>query len=302
MMPRPEVIEALLVAENVKAAELFPEETDRNHPAAFVLRTAMTSHLPSTANRVYRPSNVVAMIEGSDPELRKEFITIAAHLDGAVGREVVNGDSIYNAADDNATGSAALLAMAEAFQQGPRPRRSVILLWDTGEEVGLWGTRWFVHKPPVPLGNIVAHFNIDMIGGTRVPGSAVAGEEDLTGLNEVYLIGPGVLSASADSLLVQANRAYVNMTLNRKHDVVESEFFYPRTDAGPFLERGVLTIGFFTGLHPRYHLPSDETKYLDPVKMEAVARTAFVSAWLLADRPSRVTIDKSIPTTVPRYR
>jgi hypothetical protein len=299
---RPEVAAALLAAEGIEPATLFPDGPTPTHPAAFALRTPLTLHVPPASEVVHRPANVVAVVEGRDPVLRNEYITLAAHLDGAVGTEPLGSDSIYNAADDNASGSAALLAMAEALQQGPRPRRSVVFLWDTGEEVGLWGTRWFVHAPPVPLDRIVAHLNIDMIGGTRAPGTAVPGEEELTGPNEVYLIGPRVLSAAADSLLAQANRSFLNLHFNRAYDDPASEFFYPRTDAGPFLERGVLTIGFFTGLHPRYHRPDDEAHFLDPAKMEAVARTAFVSAWLLADHPARVGIDKEIPRSVPRHR
>ncbi|HWP81333.1 MAG TPA: M28 family peptidase [Bacteroidota bacterium] len=298
----PQALQAVIEGESAKSFDLFPEAEERTYPASFVLKSKVTLHLPAASHQVHRPANVVAMIEGSDSKLRQEYITIAAHLDGAVGTEAVNGDSIYNAADDNATGTAALIAMAEAFQQGPRPRRSVIFLWDSGEEVGLWGTRWFVHNPPVPLDRIVAHFNIDMIGGTRVPGTNVKGEEGLTGPHEVYLVGPRVLSAVADSILIQTNRAYLNMSFNRFYDDPAKEFFYPRTDAGPFLERGILTIGYFTGLHPRYHEPSDEAEYLDPVKMETVARTAFVTAWMLADRPERVGIDKPLPSSVPRYR
>ena len=83
------------------------------------------------------------------------------------------------------------------------------------------------------------------------------------------------------------------MTLNRRDDRADSEFFYPRTDAGPFLERGILTIGFTTGIHPRYHLPADEARYLDPTKMEAVARTVFASVWALANTPTaRVSSDR----------
>ena len=92
------------------------------------------------------------------------------------------------------------------------------------------------------------------------------------------------------------------MTFNRDFDKPEHEFFYPRTDAGPYLERGILTIGFFTGIHPRYHQPSDEARHLDPKKMEAITRTVFASVWAFADVAERPRIDKSIPATVPRYK
>ena len=130
----------------------------------------MTVRLPIAASTVYRPYNVVAMIEGGDPQRKAEAITIFAHLDGAVGSRAVNGDAIYNSADDNASGSAALLSIAEQMAAGPRPKRTMVFVWDSGEEQGLWGTRWFVHSPPVPLSQIVAHFNVDMIGASRRPG------------------------------------------------------------------------------------------------------------------------------------
>ncbi len=206
---------------------------------------------------------MVAVLKGSDPILSREYIVIESHLDGAVGTRAVNGDDIYNAADDNASGSAGTLAIAEALAAGPRPKRSVIFLWDSGEERGLWGTRFFVSRPPVPLERIVAEFNIDMIGANRAPGSPDADAAGTTGPNEVYLIGPGVLSTSVDALLDAVNRGYLNLRFNREHDRGESEFFYPRSDAGPFLERGILTIGFTTGMHARYHGPADEARFLD---------------------------------------
>jgi len=111
-----------------------------------------------------------------------------------------------------------------------------------------------------------------------------------------------VLSGQTDALLERTNREYLNLRFNRDYDRAESEFFYPRTDAGPFLERGILTIGFTTGIHVRYHAPSDEARYLDPKKMEAIARTVFMAAWMLAHSTERPRIDRSIPTTVLRYQ
>jgi Zn-dependent M28 family amino/carboxypeptidase len=195
-----------------------------------------------------------------------------------------------------------MLAIAEQLIKGPRPKRSVVFIWDSGEEQGLWGTRRFVHDPPVPLGEIVAHVNIDMIGASRRPGSADGNSPGVTEPNEVFLIGPGVLSQTVDALLERVNADYLKLRFNRAHDRSDSEFFYPRTDAGPFLERGILTIGFTTGIHDRYHRPSDEAGVLDPAQMHAIARTVFASLWMLADADERPRIDRSIPSTVPRHR
>jgi Zn-dependent M28 family amino/carboxypeptidase len=185
--------------------------------------------------------------------------------------------------------------------RGPRPKRTVVFVWDSGEEQGLWGTRWFVHSPPVPLAQVVAHFNIDMIGASRRPRSADAASNDVTERNEVFVIGTA-LSEKASALLDAVNAGYLKLKYNRRHDTAESEFFYPRTDAGPFLERGILTIGFTTGIHNRYHLPADEARVLDAVQLHAVTRTAFVSIWMVANDPEPPRIEQPIPATVPNYR
>ena len=294
--------ETLLSGERIAGAELIALGDAADYPPSFQLNRTATVTIPAASTIVHRPYNVVGLIEGSDPELRNEYVTIASHLDGAVGTRIVDGDPIYNAADDNASGSAGTLAIAERMMATARPRRSLIFIWDSGEEQGLWGTRYFVGHPPIPIDKVVAHFNIDMIGANRVPGSRDADSPGVTGADEVYLVGPAVLSAAADALLQRVNAAYLNLKFNREFDRADHEFFYPRTDAGPFLERGVLTIDFFTGIHPRYHLPSDEAQYLDPKKMEAITRTVFVSAWMLADATERLGIDKPIPAIVPRHR
>jgi Zn-dependent M28 family amino/carboxypeptidase len=298
----PPVTAALLEGEALTGPVALRLGDHADYPASFQLKKTLSLRLPIAASTVYRPYNVVGLIEGGDPQRRDEAVTIFAHLDGAVGSRPVDGDAIYNSADDNASGSAALLSIAEQMAAGPRPKRSIVLVWDSGEEQGLWGTRWFVHSPPVPLSQVVAHINVDMIGASRRPGSADSASAGVTEQNEVFLIGPRVLSAQAAALLDRWNESYLKLRFNRAHDRWDSEFFYPRTDAGPFLERGILTIGFTTGIHGRYHLPADEARALDPVQVHAVARTVFTSLWMLADAAERPRIDQPIPNTVPRHR
>jgi hypothetical protein len=292
--------DALMTGEKIAGADLLALGDKQEYPPSFELRKSVTIHVPLSATTDRRPYNVVALLEGSDPALKDEYITIESHLDGAVGSRTVDGDSIYNSADDNASGSAGNLAIAEVMAAGPRPKRSIIFIWDSGEERGLWGTRYFVSRPPVPLDKIVTHINIDMIGANRAIDPAPTPRT--TGPNEIFLLGPRVLSAQAESLLHSVNNAYLKMTLNQDNDRADSEYFYPRTDAGPFLERGILTIGFTSGNHNRYHLPADEAKFLDPKKMETTARTIFVSAWMLADAKERMRIDRAVPPSVLRYQ
>ena len=298
----PPVTRALLDGETLEPSVALTLSETADYPGAFELKKKVTLHLPVAATTVYRPYNVVAMLEGGDAALKAEAVTVFAHLDGAVGSRVVDGDGIYNSADDNASGSAALLNIAERMAAGPRPARTVVFVWDSGEEQGLWGTRWFVRSPPVPLSQVVAHVNVDMIGASRRPGSADAASAGVTERNEVFVIGPQALSRSVATLLDGVNGDYLKLRFNSTHDRPESEFFYPRTDAGPFLERGVLTIGFSTGIHDRYHLPADEARALDPVQMHAVARTVMASLWMLANAAERPRIDQPIPATVPRYK
>ena len=297
----PPVTTALLEGEALTSPAALRLGDQADYPASFQLKKTLTVRLPIAAVTTHRPYNVVAIIEGGDPQRKAEAITIFAHLDGAVGSRTVDGDAIYNSADDNASGSAALLSIAEQMAAGPRPKRTMVFVWDSGEEQGLWGTRWFVHSPPVPLSQVVAHINVDMIGASRRPGSADSASAGVTEQNEVFLIGPQVLSAQAAALLDRWNDSYLKLRFNRAHDRWDSEFFYPRTDAGPFLERGILTIGFTTGIHGRYHLPADEARALDPVQVHAVARTVFTSLWMLADAAERPRIDRPIPNTVRRH-
>jgi hypothetical protein len=301
LMITPQVAEALMAGERVAGAALVAGAERQEYPPSFQLTKSITVNVTARTTD-HRPYNVVAVLKGSDPVLSSEYVAIESHLDGAVGTRAVNGDAIYNSADDNASGSAGNLAIAETLAAGPRPKRSVIFIWDSGEERGLWGTRHFVANPPVPLDKIVAEINVDMIGANRAPGTADAEAKGTTGPNEVYVIGPGVLSAGAERLLNDVNRELAQMTLNRDHDRPESEFFYPRTDAGPFLERRVLAIGFTTGIHDRYHLPADEARFLDETKMATIARTIYGFAWALADAADVPRLDKQMPATVPDYR
>lgn len=297
----PAVTMALLEGETVTGPQAVRMGEPVAFPASFQLKKKARLHVPASAPTVYRPYNVVAILEGSDPVLKDEAVTVFAHLDGAVGSRAVNGDDIYNSADDNASGSAALLNIAEQMAAAPRPKRTIVFVWDSGEEQGLWGTRWFVHSPPVPLARVVAHVNVDMIGASRRPGSADAESHQVTERNEVFVIGPQALSAKTSALLDRVNESYLNLKYNRQYDTPNSEFFYPRTDAGPFLERGILTIGFTTGTHNRYHLPADEARALDPVQIHAIARTVLASLWMLGDAAERPALDQPIPRTVPRY-
>ncbi|MFW6198357.1 MAG: M20/M25/M40 family metallo-hydrolase, partial [Acidobacteriota bacterium] len=173
----------------------------------------------ATAHEARSTENVVAVIEGSDPRLRHEHVALGAHYDHVgVGTPDDGGDAIYNGADDDGSGTAALLALAEAFAAGPRPARSLLFVWHAGEEGGMWGSRHFVAHPTVPLEEIVAQINVDMIGRSRRPGDDEPDNRPLTGPNEVYVIGPRIMSADLDTLIEEVNAGYLDLELDREYD------------------------------------------------------------------------------------
>ena len=294
-----EAFARLLQGASVTPDALLTADSTRSLPAAFAL-PATTRFRLSTAGteESVRPFNVVGIIDGAHPQLREEYIAVTSHLDGAVGRGAnTQGDSIFNAADDNASGSAGNIALARALMRAPRTQRSIVLIWDSGEEVGLWGTRHIAYSPIIP--KVVALVNIDMIGRTRTPGTSVLGEDELTGPDTVHFHGPRVLSSKLDSLASVVTRDFVPITFDRRFDVPDNQFFYPRSDASPYLERGIPYAQFQTGLHVDYHRQTDEPAKLDPRKMEIVMRAAFVLTWLMADDPVRPRIDRPLPPHVP---
>ena len=305
VMVKPEHLQHLLAGSNVNVDSLLASAARGVYHASFALDSTKpaTLNIALASTSTTRLHNVVARIDGSDPRLRREAVVLMAHLDGAVepGAEAA-GDSIFNAADDNASGSAGLLAIAEAMMRAPRPKRSVIFLWDTGEEVGLWGSRYYAANPVVPLSDVVAHYNVDMIGRSKAPGTNAAEDEELSGPNEIHVVGPRVMSTELDSLIHRTNRSLHDLKLSHRFDLPTHEFFYPRTDGGPLLERGVATINFQDGTHVDYHGPGDEPHKLDLDKMLKVSRLVFATAWLLADSPTRPRLDKGIPLSVPRYQ
>ncbi len=288
--------ELLLAGERLSLAAVAAADTSRTFPASFALGPAARFSVDLVSETtVHRPYNVVGLIEGSDPAVRDQWISMAAHLDGAVGRGVAaNGDSIYNSADDNASGSAGALAVTRAIMAGPRPRRSILVIWDSGEEVGLWGSRHLANGPLAE--RIVAHLNVDMIGRTRVPGTDHPAENDLAGPGEVFIAGPAVMSSSMNATVQRVRERWNHATLTPRHDDPAVSFFYPRTDAAPYIEVGIPVLQFFTGLHADYHRQSDEVAELDIPKMEGISRMVYLALWMIAEQAERPRWDRPIPS------
>ncbi|MCI0343424.1 MAG: M28 family peptidase [Planctomycetales bacterium] len=219
--------------------------------------------------------NVVGILEGSDPAKRREFVVIGAHADH-VGRNEAGGaadgnDEIHNGADDNGSGTAGLLEIAEAFATcAVRPARSVAFLSFTGEELGLLGSYHWVRNPLIPLADTVAMVNLDMIGRSREGKCSVEGN----------------VTAEAFPDLVRGRNAGIGLTLSFPKSV------RPDSDHWPFIEKGIPTIMFFTGLHPDYHKATDDWDKINGEDAARVARLAFLCAADLASRPERLAYVK----------
>lgn len=256
-----------------------------------ILRLTVTVKTKAEATR-----NVIAVLEGSDNKLKQEYVALGAHYDHVgIGRSVA-GDSIYNGADDDGSGTTALLAIAEAFAQGPRPKRSLLFVWHTGEEQGLWGSKYFTQHPTVPLAQVVTQLNMDMIGRSKKPGDTNTANNELSGANEVYVIGAKMMSTQLGELSARVNKNFLNLAFNERYDDPKdpNQFFF-RSDHFHYAQKGIPIIFYFDGIHEDYHRPSDSVDKIDFVKLEKIARTIGATAWEIANLPSRPVVDKKLP-------
>lgn len=244
--------------------------------------------------------NVVGVIEGVDPLLKKEYVAVGAHYDHVGMSQNAEGDRIYNGADDDGSGTVATLAMAEALtKSSARPKRSILFVWHAGEEKGLWGSGFFTDNPTVPIEQIVAQLNIDMIGRSKKDGDNNPANKDLTGPNELYVIGSKMMSADLGSLSEEVNNSYLKLAFNYKYDDPnDSERFFYRSDHYNYAKKGVPIIFYFSGVHEDYHGLADTADKIDYQKMEKVTRTIFAMMWRLANAPARPKVDKPLPPQV----
>ncbi|MBI4421413.1 MAG: M20/M25/M40 family metallo-hydrolase [Gemmatimonadetes bacterium] len=205
--------------------------------------------------------NVVGILEGSDPALMDDYIVFSGHMDHlGVGPPDARGDSIYNGADDDASGTVAVVELAEAFAQlNPRPRRSMIFLAVSGEERGLWGSDYFAAYPPVPIDQMVANLNTDMVGRNWKDTIVVIGKEH----------------SDLGTTLNRVNRAHPELGMTAIDDLWPQENFYRRSDHFNFARKGVPVLFFFNGTHPDYHRPSDEVSKIDAEKESRIVKLVF---------------------------
>jgi Zn-dependent M28 family amino/carboxypeptidase len=244
-------------------------------PAAF-LNAQYNENLPDS-------ENIWAYIEGS--EKPNEVLVISAHYDH-VGAK--NGE-IYNGADDDGSGTVALLEIAQAFQKakkdGHGPKRSILFLHVTGEEHGLHGSRYYSENPLFPIANTITDINIDMIG-RRDDAHAKSN-------NYVYVIGANRLSSDLDAICTAANTKYTKLDLDYTfNDPKDPNHFYERSDHYNFAKFGIPSVFLFNGVHADYHQPTDSPDKIEYDALAKRAQFAFVTAWELANRENRPVVDK----------
>jgi hypothetical protein len=256
----------------------YPKGADsyyQNVPAAF-MNKEYNENLPDS-------ENIWAFIEGS--EKPNEIVVVSAHYDH-VGMK--NGE-VYNGADDDGSGTVALLEIAQAFQkaknEGQGPKRSILFLHMTGEEHGLYGSSYYSENPLFPLANTVADVNIDMIGRRD--------EFHKDNNNYVYLIGSDYLSTELYTICESVNTKYTHLNLDYKfNDRKDPNRFYYRSDHYNFAKHGIPVVFLFNGVHADYHKATDEVSKIEFDALTKRAQLGFSIAWELANREAKIIVDK----------
>lgn len=295
--PSASALPVVLVSTAVGDAIFAGESAGKESAAAFAINKSANV---STMAKVERKStqNVVAIWEGRDPVLKSEMVAIGAHYDHVGTNQNAPGDDkIWNGADDDGSGTVGVLAIAEALARSSiRPKRSVLFVWHAGEEKGLWGAEYFNKNPTVDIKKVVAQLNIDMIGRSKKPGDTNERNKDLSGPNEVYVIGSEMMSSTLGAVAKGTNAAYQKLDYNLKYDdPKDTNRFFFRSDHFHYAVNGIPIVFWFTGVHEDYHQPGDHPDKIDYQKMEKITRTIFLTMWELTDLKQRPAVDKKLP-------
>lgn len=304
------MLEALFHGEKVGDAEFSLAKLAEFQDKAFALASSKivtvkinTKVAPATTQ------NVVGVLEGSDPLLKSEYVAVGAHYDhvgtglpanneGKFASTKDKNDIIYNGADDDGSGTVAILAMAQAFASSPRPKRSILFVWHTGEEKGLWGARYFTETPSasISINQIVTQLNIDMIGRSKTEGDTNPANKELAVRDEIYVIGSKMMSTDLGDLSERVNSGYLGLKFNYKYDDPNdpNQFFF-RSDHFHYAQKGIPVIFYTDGEHEDYHRPSDSPDTIDYEQMMRITRTIFLTASELANSATRPRVDKKLP-------
>jgi Zn-dependent M28 family amino/carboxypeptidase len=268
----------VIVVSSSVARDLIPEL----RPSQPKVEAAITVDVQ---RKTFKTQNVLGLVEGTDPNLKADVMIVGAHYD----HDGEANGQIWYGADDNGSGTSALLEIAEAFGTGTaRPARSVLLCAFTGEEKGMLGSRYYVSHPAFPLNRTVAMFQLDMVGRNEDhssdPPEGVPEERAADNTNTLNILG----SAFSPDLktVISGENEQVHLIVRFRYDF-KAEDLLRRSDQWSFLARRIPAVFFFTGLHPDYHTPRDTAAKINYPKLEKVTKLAYLSAFQIANAPSR---------------
>lgn len=284
-----ELFEFLFSNAEIKYAELKDKAARQEPLPIFSLKGVKLTFNLDADYQVVRTQftrNVIGTIEGSDAKLKDTYVLFSAHYDhvGYAEGEVFNGnrqgavgrvkpgnveDRIWNGADDDGSGTVTVLGIAKAYATGPKPKRSLMFLWFAGEERGLWGSRYNADYPTVPIDDIVADLNMDMVGRN----SNDKAEES----NSVFLVGSDRISTELHNICIDANAALAKpLKLDfEMNDPTDLEQIYYRSDHYSYAAKGIPITFFTTGLHGDYHYNSDQVEFINFEKMARIGQLVY---------------------------
>lgn len=279
----PTVAGSILNVEEEVLKGLLEESASKKVVSKINSNDKRLTYFTSLPNKVISTENVMGFLEGSDK--KDELVIITAHYDH-IGRR---GDKINNGADDDGSGTSAVIEIAEAYslakEAGHGPRRSILFMTVTGEEKGLIGSQYYTNNPILPLENTVVDLNIDMVGR-----SDKAHEFDR---EFVYLVGSDRLSSELHELSEKANTTFTNLSLDYTYnDENHPDRIYYRSDHWNFAKHNVPIIFYFNGVHDDYHRPSDTVDKIEFDLLQKRTQLVFYTSWVIANRDQKLVVDK----------
>jgi Zn-dependent M28 family amino/carboxypeptidase len=235
--------------------------------------------------------NVVGILEGTDPVLRNQYVVFSAHYDHL---QTNDKGEIYPGADDDGSGTTSVLAIAHAMGLD-RPKRSIMVIFHAGEELGLLGSEYNTDvAPAVPLDKIVADLNIDMIGRSKPQGDQNRADARLSDANTVYLVGSDRISKELHQISEETNSDYQKLNLDYYYNgPTNPDRIYFRSDHWNYAKHGIPVIFYFDGIHVDYHKPTDTVDKIDFTKMTRIARLVFETGWRIANLDHNLAKDEN---------
>jgi hypothetical protein len=285
LLVSPALAEEVLKSTGKSLKQLRNEALENQEFAPVFIDNITVNIHTKVINEIKQTENVIGILPGSDPDLKTQAVAFTAHYDH-LGKD--KAGIIYHGADDDGSGTSAVLELADAFVKNPiKPKRSLLFLMTVGEEKGLFGSKYYANNPVIPLNQMIADLNMDMIG--RIDTIHEANKDT----NYIYVIGSDKISLELDSLLKTANTESEQLTLDYKYnDEQDPERFYYRSDQYQFARKGVPIVFFFDGINADYHKPTDTVDKILFVRMNKICRMIYHLGWKLGNF-NRLLVNKS---------